>query len=106
MEFLPLPFRSAHALQPSSGDEISANVSVQLFNGESQRLVVTLENVGLEPLEKLEVSSKLLPTKGRCGGCLGPWGGWRVRWPAHGAPVPRASCCLFSWPSAVPTGGM
>lgn len=65
--------RSAHALQPSSGDEISANVSVQLFNGESQRLVVTLENVGLEPLEKLEVSSKLLPTKEKLYGDFLSW---------------------------------
>ncbi|XP_058524430.1 trafficking protein particle complex subunit 9 isoform X2 [Ochotona princeps] len=65
--------RSAHALQPSSGDEISTNVSVQLFNGESQQLVVTLENVGLEPLEKLEVSSKLLPTKEKLYGDFLSW---------------------------------
>lgn len=58
-------FRSAHSLQPSSGDEISTNVSVQLYNGETQHLVVKLENIGMEPLEKLEVTSKLLTTKGR-----------------------------------------
>lgn len=58
-------FRSAHSLQPSSGDEISTNVSVQLYNGETQPLVITLENIGLEPLEQLEVTSKLLTTKGR-----------------------------------------
>ena len=58
-------FRSAHSLQPSSGDEISTNVSVQLYNGETQQLVVRLENIGMEPLEKLEVTSKILTTKGR-----------------------------------------
>ena len=58
-------FRSAHSLQPSSGDDISANVSVQLYNGETQQLVVRLENIGMEPLEKLEVTSKILTTKGR-----------------------------------------
>uniref|UniRef100_A0A673V9V4 Trafficking protein particle complex 9 n=1 Tax=Suricata suricatta TaxID=37032 RepID=A0A673V9V4_SURSU len=55
--------RSAHSLQPSSGDEVSMNVSVQLYNGETQQLVIKLENIGMEPLEKLEVTSKLLTTK-------------------------------------------
>uniref|UniRef100_A0A8C4MX84 Trafficking protein particle complex 9 n=1 Tax=Equus asinus asinus TaxID=83772 RepID=A0A8C4MX84_EQUAS len=55
--------RSAHSLQPSSGDEISTNVSVQLYNGETQQLVIKLENIGMEPLEKLEVTSKILTTK-------------------------------------------
>ncbi|XP_012503597.1 PREDICTED: trafficking protein particle complex subunit 9 isoform X3 [Propithecus coquereli] len=55
--------RSAHSLQPSSGDEISTNVSVQLYNGETQQLIVQLENIGMEPLEKLEVTSKILTTK-------------------------------------------
>lgn len=58
-------FRSAHSLQPPSGDEISTNVSVQLYNGETQQLVIKLENIGMEPLEKLEVTSKILTTKGR-----------------------------------------
>jgi hypothetical protein len=58
-------FRSARSLQPSAGDEIATNVSVQLYNGETQQLAVTLENIGLEPLEQLEVTSKLLTTKGR-----------------------------------------
>lgn len=58
-------FRSAHSLQPSSGAEISTNVSVQLYNGETQQLVIKLENIGMEPLEKLEVTSKILTTKGR-----------------------------------------
>ncbi|XP_060143227.1 trafficking protein particle complex subunit 9 isoform X4 [Globicephala melas] len=55
--------RSAHSLQPSSGDEISTNVSVQLYNGETQHLVVKLENIGMEPLENLEVTSKILTSK-------------------------------------------
>ncbi|XP_045634011.1 trafficking protein particle complex subunit 9 isoform X6 [Ursus americanus] len=55
--------RSAHSLQPSSGDETSTNVSVQLYNGETQQLVIKLENIGMEPLEKLEVTSKILTTK-------------------------------------------
>jgi hypothetical protein len=57
-------FRSAHSLQPSSGDEVSTNLSIQLYNGETQQLIITLENIGMEPLEKLEVTSKILTTKG------------------------------------------
>nr|XP_020012196.1 trafficking protein particle complex subunit 9-like [Castor canadensis] len=56
--------RSAHSLQPSSGDEVSTNLSIQLYNGETQQLIITLENIGMEPLEKLEVTSKILTTKG------------------------------------------
>uniref|UniRef100_A0ACB8FDP6 Trafficking protein particle complex subunit 9 n=1 Tax=Sphaerodactylus townsendi TaxID=933632 RepID=A0ACB8FDP6_9SAUR len=55
--------RSAHTLQPSSGDEITTNVSVQLYNGETQQLVIKLENIGTEPLEKLEVTSKMVNMK-------------------------------------------
>ncbi|KAF4788454.1 Trafficking protein particle complex subunit 9 [Turdus rufiventris] len=55
--------RSAHTLQPSSGDEISTNVSVQLYNGETQQLIIKLENIGAEPLEKLEVTAKTVNTK-------------------------------------------
>ncbi|KAM8966802.1 trafficking protein particle complex subunit 9 [Pelodytes ibericus] len=55
--------RSAKALQPSSGDEVSTHVSVQLYNGETQKLVIKLENIGTEPLEKLEVTSKMVNTK-------------------------------------------
>lgn len=51
-------------LQPSSGDEISTNVSVQLYNGETQQLIIKLENIGTEPLEKLEVTAKTVNTKG------------------------------------------
>uniref|UniRef100_A0A673VLU1 Trafficking protein particle complex 9 n=1 Tax=Suricata suricatta TaxID=37032 RepID=A0A673VLU1_SURSU len=65
--------RSAHSLQPSSGDEVSMNVSVQLYNGETQQLVIKLENIGMEPLEKLEVTSKLLTTKEKLYGDFLSW---------------------------------
>uniref|UniRef100_A0A8C4MXI9 Trafficking protein particle complex 9 n=1 Tax=Equus asinus asinus TaxID=83772 RepID=A0A8C4MXI9_EQUAS len=65
--------RSAHSLQPSSGDEISTNVSVQLYNGETQQLVIKLENIGMEPLEKLEVTSKILTTKEKLYGDFLSW---------------------------------
>uniref|UniRef100_A0A8D1JE91 Trafficking protein particle complex subunit 9 n=1 Tax=Sus scrofa TaxID=9823 RepID=A0A8D1JE91_PIG len=65
--------RSAHSLQPSSGDEVSTNVSVQLYNGETQHLVVKLENIGMEPLEKLEVTSKILTTKEKLYGDFLSW---------------------------------
>ncbi|XP_062935272.1 trafficking protein particle complex subunit 9 isoform X2 [Cynocephalus volans] len=65
--------RSAHSLQPSSGDEISTNVSVQLYNGETQQLIVKLENIGMEPLEKLEVTSKILTTKEKLYGDFLSW---------------------------------
>ncbi|XP_039587429.1 trafficking protein particle complex subunit 9 isoform X1 [Passer montanus] len=65
--------RSAHTLQPSSGDEISTNVSVQLFNGESQQLIIKLENIGTEPLEKLEVTAKTVNTKEKLYGDFLSW---------------------------------
>ncbi|KAM6171429.1 trafficking protein particle complex subunit 9 [Erethizon dorsatum] len=65
--------RSAHSLQPSSGDEISTNVSVQLYNGETQQLIITLENIGMEPLETLEVTSKILSTKEKLYGNFLSW---------------------------------
>ncbi|XP_021107219.1 trafficking protein particle complex subunit 9 isoform X2 [Heterocephalus glaber] len=65
--------RSAHSLQPSSGDEISTNVSVQLYNGETQKLIITLENIGMEPLETLEVTSKILSTKEKLYGDFLSW---------------------------------
>ncbi|XP_045142846.1 trafficking protein particle complex subunit 9 [Echinops telfairi] len=56
--------RSAHSLQPAcGGDETSTNVTVQLYNGETQRLAIKLENIGMQPLETLEVTSKVLTTK-------------------------------------------
>ncbi|XP_073536027.1 trafficking protein particle complex subunit 9 isoform X1 [Phyllobates terribilis] len=54
--------RSAHSLQPSN-DDVSTHVSVQLFNGETQKLQIKLENIGTEPLETLEVSSKTINNK-------------------------------------------
>ncbi|NWT73164.1 TPPC9 protein, partial [Prunella himalayana] len=65
--------RSAHTLQPSSGDEISTNVSVQLFNGETQQLIIKLENIGAEPLEKLEVTAKTVNTKEKLYGDFLSW---------------------------------
>ncbi|NXT08016.1 TPPC9 protein, partial [Prunella fulvescens] len=65
--------RSAHTLQPSSGDEISTNVSVQLFNGETQQLIIKLENIGTEPLEKLEVTAKTVNTKEKLYGDFLSW---------------------------------
>ncbi|XP_038615904.1 trafficking protein particle complex subunit 9 [Tachyglossus aculeatus] len=65
--------RSAHTLQPSSGDEISTNVSVQLFNGETQQLIIKLENIGTEPLNKLEVTSKMVTTKEKLYGDFLSW---------------------------------
>nr|XP_020012646.1 trafficking protein particle complex subunit 9 isoform X3 [Castor canadensis] len=65
--------RSAHSLQPSSGDEVSTNLSIQLYNGETQQLIITLENIGMEPLEKLEVTSKILTTKEKLYGDLLSW---------------------------------
>ncbi|XP_064010423.1 trafficking protein particle complex subunit 9 isoform X3 [Pogoniulus pusillus] len=65
--------RSAHTLQPSSGDEISTNVSVQLYNGETQQLIIKLENIGTEPLETLEVTSKIVNTKEKLYGDFLSW---------------------------------
>ncbi|KAH0617395.1 hypothetical protein JD844_015551 [Phrynosoma platyrhinos] len=65
--------RSAHTLQPSSGDEITTSVSVQLYNGETQQLIIKLENIGTEPLEKLEVTSKMVNTKGKLFGDFLSW---------------------------------
>ncbi|XP_006753323.1 PREDICTED: trafficking protein particle complex subunit 9 isoform X4 [Myotis davidii] len=65
--------RSAHSLQPASGDEVSTHVSVQLYNGETQQLVIKLENIGVEPLEKLEVTSKVLTSKEKLYGDFLSW---------------------------------
>ncbi|XP_027748006.1 trafficking protein particle complex subunit 9 [Empidonax traillii] len=65
--------RSAHTLQPSSGDETSTNVSVQLYNGETQQLIIKLENIGTEPLEKLEVTAKTVNTKEKLYGEFLSW---------------------------------
>uniref|UniRef100_A0A8C2TGI0 Trafficking protein particle complex subunit 9 n=1 Tax=Coturnix japonica TaxID=93934 RepID=A0A8C2TGI0_COTJA len=65
--------RSAHTLQPSSGDEISTSVSVQLYNGETQQLIIKLENIGTEPLETLEVTAKTVNTKEKLYGDFLSW---------------------------------
>ncbi|XP_043922213.1 trafficking protein particle complex subunit 9-like [Protopterus annectens] len=65
--------RSAHVLQPSLGNEVSTNVAVQLYNGESQKLVIKLENTGTEPLETLEVASKTTSTKEKLYGDFLSW---------------------------------
>ncbi|OCT77208.1 hypothetical protein XELAEV_18032406mg [Xenopus laevis] len=65
--------RSAHVLQPSSGDEVSTHVSVQLYNGETQKVIIKLENIGAEPLEKLEVTSKTVNTKEKFYGDFLSW---------------------------------
>ncbi|XP_039180938.1 trafficking protein particle complex subunit 9-like [Crotalus tigris] len=65
--------RSARTLQPSSGDEITTSVSVQLYNGETQPLIIKLENIGTEPLEKLEVTSKMVNMKGKMFGDFLSW---------------------------------
>lgn len=58
--------RSAHTPQPMSKEELSSAVSVQLFNGETQELTITLENIGSEDIETLELTSKVVSTKGWC----------------------------------------
>lgn len=39
-------------------------MSVQLFNGETQQLTITLENIGSEDIETLELTSKVVSNKG------------------------------------------
>uniref|UniRef100_A0A8C7P989 Trafficking protein particle complex 9 n=2 Tax=Oncorhynchus mykiss TaxID=8022 RepID=A0A8C7P989_ONCMY len=64
--------RSAHPLRPSK-EELSSSVSVQLFNGETQQLTITLENIGSEDLETLEVTSKTCNTKEKLFGEFLSW---------------------------------
>lgn len=40
-------------------------VSIQLFNGEAQQMTISLENIGSEDIETLELTSKTLGTKGQ-----------------------------------------
>nr|XP_006635914.2 PREDICTED: trafficking protein particle complex subunit 9 isoform X1 [Lepisosteus oculatus]XP_015212807.1 PREDICTED: trafficking protein particle complex subunit 9 isoform X1 [Lepisosteus oculatus] len=65
--------RSAHTLQLSSGEEVSTSVSVQLFNGETQQLIIKLENIGTELLESLEITSKTVNTKEKLFGDFLSW---------------------------------
>ncbi|KAM6899295.1 trafficking protein particle complex subunit 9 isoform 5-T5 [Xenentodon cancila] len=55
--------RSAHMAQPMIKEELSSSVSIQLFNGETQELRITLENICSEDIETLELSSKVVNTK-------------------------------------------
>uniref|UniRef100_A0A669B2L3 Trafficking protein particle complex subunit 9 n=1 Tax=Oreochromis niloticus TaxID=8128 RepID=A0A669B2L3_ORENI len=57
--------RSAYTPHPMSKEELSTSVSVQLFNGETQQLTITLENIGSEDIETLELTSKIVSTKGK-----------------------------------------
>lgn len=65
--------RSAHTAQPMSKEELSSTVSVQLFNGETQQLTITLENIGSEDIETLELTSKIVSTKEKVFGEFLSW---------------------------------
>uniref|UniRef100_A0A7N6BXJ0 Trafficking protein particle complex 9 n=1 Tax=Anabas testudineus TaxID=64144 RepID=A0A7N6BXJ0_ANATE len=53
--------------------ELSSTVSVQLFNGETQQLTITLENFGSEDIETLELTSKTVSTKEKVFGEFLSW---------------------------------
>uniref|UniRef100_A0A671M9H8 Trafficking protein particle complex subunit 9-like n=1 Tax=Sinocyclocheilus anshuiensis TaxID=1608454 RepID=A0A671M9H8_9TELE len=61
--------RSAHL----SSEDLSTSVSLQLFNGETQQLTITLENIGTETLNTLELTSKNLSTKEKLFGEFLTW---------------------------------
>ncbi|KAM3595839.1 uncharacterized protein V6R79_003704 [Siganus canaliculatus] len=65
--------RSAHTVQPMSKEELSSTVSVQLFNGETQQVTITLENIGSEDIESLELTSKIVTTKEKVFGEFLSW---------------------------------
>uniref|UniRef100_A0A3Q1IBA6 Trafficking protein particle complex 9 n=1 Tax=Anabas testudineus TaxID=64144 RepID=A0A3Q1IBA6_ANATE len=65
--------RSAHTPSPMSKEELSSTVSVQLFNGETQQLTITLENFGSEDIETLELTSKTVSTKEKVFGEFLSW---------------------------------
>ncbi|XP_068189699.1 trafficking protein particle complex subunit 9 isoform X2 [Antennarius striatus] len=65
--------RSAHMPQPMSKEELSSTVSVQLFNGETQQLTITLENIGSDNIETLELTSKIVSTKEKVFGEFLSW---------------------------------
>uniref|UniRef100_A0A3Q4FXZ2 Trafficking protein particle complex subunit 9 n=1 Tax=Neolamprologus brichardi TaxID=32507 RepID=A0A3Q4FXZ2_NEOBR len=52
---------------------LSSSVSVQLFNGETQQLTITLENIGSEDIETLELTSKIVSTKEKVFGEFLSW---------------------------------
>uniref|UniRef100_A0A8B9JJB6 Trafficking protein particle complex 9 n=1 Tax=Astyanax mexicanus TaxID=7994 RepID=A0A8B9JJB6_ASTMX len=55
------------------GEDLSSSVCLQLFNGETQQLIITLENIGSETLNTLELSSKTLTTKEKLFGEFLSW---------------------------------
>ncbi|KAK9527239.1 hypothetical protein VZT92_015892 [Zoarces viviparus] len=65
--------RSAHTSQPTPKEELSSSVSIQLFNGETQQLTITLENIGSEDIETLELTSKTATTKEKVFGEFLSW---------------------------------
>ncbi|XP_051926275.1 trafficking protein particle complex subunit 9 isoform X3 [Hippocampus zosterae] len=65
--------RSAHTPQPMSKEELSSAVSVQLFNGEGQQMTITLENIGSEDIESLELTSKNVTIKEKVFGDFLSW---------------------------------
>ncbi|XP_037549507.1 trafficking protein particle complex subunit 9 [Nematolebias whitei] len=56
-----------------SKEELSSFVSVPLFNGETQQLTITLENIGSEEIETLELTSKIANTKEKVFGNFLSW---------------------------------
>ncbi|XP_024113727.1 trafficking protein particle complex subunit 9 isoform X2 [Oryzias melastigma] len=65
--------RSTHSSQPMSKEELPSSVSVQLFNGESQQLTITLENIGSIDIETLELTSKINSSKEKVFGEFLSW---------------------------------
>ncbi|KAM4540062.1 trafficking protein particle complex subunit 9 isoform 1-T1 [Odontesthes bonariensis] len=65
--------RSAHTAPPMSKEELSSSVSLQLFNGETQQLTITLDNIGTEDIETLELTSKVITTKEKVFGEFLSW---------------------------------
>ncbi|XP_076862208.1 trafficking protein particle complex subunit 9 isoform X2 [Brachyhypopomus gauderio] len=55
------------------GEDLASGVCLQLFNGEMQQLVITLDNIGSEDMITLEVLSKTLTTKERIFGEFLSW---------------------------------
>ncbi|XP_047675211.1 trafficking protein particle complex subunit 9 isoform X5 [Tachysurus fulvidraco] len=54
-------------------EDLSSSVCLQLFNGETQQLTITLENIGSESLNTLELSSRTLTTKEKLFGEFVSW---------------------------------
>ncbi|XP_059899659.1 LOW QUALITY PROTEIN: trafficking protein particle complex subunit 9 [Gadus macrocephalus] len=65
--------RSVNVLAPLSKEELSSRVSLQLFNGETQQLTITLENIGTEDIQSLELTSKMVNTKDKMYGEFLSW---------------------------------